>query len=163
MTKASIIGDYQEIYDATSPRLIRIMGGKEKALSLMKESFLSLEKDHNLKIDTVINNNKLKIEQLGDIKYKIIPQFIIMSLKGREEKLVSMTNLLAIKENEKSDWKFMDINNFDKGKITYLLPEFKNKNTLNIKVEEKPILVPNKDLQLILLQLEKTLDSYYNL
>lgn len=159
MTQASLIGNSQELMKYTSPRLIKALGGEKNALKLFKETLVSIKDGNGVIIDTVINYNKLKLLKQGTIHYKFIPQLLVISIPDKEKKMIGITNLLAIKENSTSGWKFMDINNFDEAKINYLLPEFKNKSSFPKKLTERPLVIPKEEVQSTVQYLLNELDE----
>ncbi|MFD2902488.1 hypothetical protein [Sphingobacterium anhuiense] len=54
MVKANLTENATELIKYTSPRLVKAMGGKEKAIKLLKQSFSSQRTDI-AKLDSVIN------------------------------------------------------------------------------------------------------------
>src|SRR5690606_7206984 len=76
LTHISLTENAQGMTELTSPRLIRVMGGKENALKLFKESYLSLG-DQGLKIDTVINYTDTGIFETNKIRFSFIPQLLV--------------------------------------------------------------------------------------
>lgn len=161
MVKANLTQNAAELIKYTSPRLVKAMGGKEKAIKLLKQSF-STQTTDIAKLDSVINYNKLNVAKLGSINYKFIPQIIIMRMPGKDNMVIGITNLMAIKENASSAWKFMDINDFDEAKLNYLLPEFKNKISFPKKLAEMPLVIPKEELQPSLQMLLNALDGALN-
>jgi len=65
MTQASLIGDSEILMKYTSPRLIKVMGGEEKALKLFKKTYSEVFEVQKITIDSVVNYNLLKINKLG--------------------------------------------------------------------------------------------------
>ena len=59
MVHASLTSNPQELMRYISPRLIKAIGGEENALKLFQETLSGLKDDRHIKIDTVINSNKL--------------------------------------------------------------------------------------------------------
>ncbi len=162
MTQASITGNSEVLMKYTSPRLIKVMGGEEDALKLFKKMFSELKESYKISIDSVVNYNLLKINKLGTLKYKFIPQIIVMSQLGRNDIIIKLSNLLAIHENSSIGWKFIDINNMDEGQLNYILPEFKNSVQLIKKFEDKPILTSKQNLKHELRNLEKVIESQFS-
>lgn len=125
MVTASISGNIQELIAATSPRLIKVMGGKEKALELFKEGYKSLA-NNGVKIDTVYNYHERMISSTEGVQYSFIPQLIVMSIKDPQKMMINYTSTLAIKEKGSNEWTFLDYNQLNEKMTNALLPEFKN-------------------------------------
>lgn len=69
-----------------------------------------------------------------------------MSIPDKAKKMIAITNLLAIKENETSGWKFIDTNNISDEEMDTILPEFKNKVKIPQKLFERPLVIPKEEV-----------------
>lgn len=143
LTDISLNGNVEGMAELTSPRLINAMGGKENALKLFKEAFLSLG-NQGLKIDTVLNYNEPKIYVLGNIRYRFIPQQLIMSIPDKTKKMIGVTSLLALREPNVDRWTFIDYNGLSNEQLDVLLPEFKGKVDFPRDLPEKPLVIPKE-------------------
>lgn len=146
LTNISLTGNAEGMAELTSPRLIRVMGGMENALKLFKEAYLSLG-SQGLKIDTVLNYNESEINILSNIRYKFIPQQLIMSIPDKTKKMIGVTSLLAIKEPTVNKWTFIDYNGLTDEKLDILLPEFKGKVDFPRDLPEKPLVIPKEKVK----------------
>jgi len=158
ITEVSLSGNAEDLLVLTSPRIIKAMGGAENALQLFKEAFCSLA-SQGLGIDTVINYNRLGVFALDDIEYSFIPQLIIMSIPDKEKKMISVTTLLALKESSTDRWTFIDYNNLTDENLNFLLPEFKDKVEFPRGLADKPLVIPNGEVEHSLNIFTKILDQ----
>lgn len=143
--QASLTGNNQEIIRYTAPRLIKALGGEESTLKLFNETLASRKDNDTTRIDTVINYNKMDPIQLGSIYFKFIPQLIVMSIPDKEKKMIAVTNIMAIKEDENSNWKFIDTNNIGDEELDIILPEFKDKIKVP-RATSEPIIIPKNEV-----------------
>src|SRR5690606_11501055 len=130
--------------ELTSPRLIRVMGGKENALKLFKESYLSLG-DQGLKIDTVINYTDTGIFETNKIRFSFIPQLLVMSIPDADKKMMNVTTLMGIKEPGTQGWTFIDYNLLSKENFEMLFPELKDDITFPRNISPKPLVIPKEE------------------
>ncbi|RKO69229.1 hypothetical protein D7322_23650 [Sphingobacterium puteale] len=144
MTAASIASDAQATVNLTSPRLIKQMGGNERAFKLIKEGYLQLG-NQGLKIDTVIHYIDLDIETLKDIEYCFFPQLIVMTIPDSSNKMIAYATLLAIKEPHISGWKFLDYGNLNDEQLKILLPDFVGKVDFP-RTDIKPMMQPKEEV-----------------
>ncbi|MEN5231874.1 hypothetical protein [Sphingobacterium faecium] len=158
MTQAVVTNNPQEYLQHTSPRLIKAMGGEENSLKLVKESLSTLKDVHHITIDTVINYNKLDVMKLENISFKFIPQIMLTSVADTEESILIITNLLAIKENDSAEWKFIDTNFVGDEEIDIMIPEFKDRVKIP-RLAEEPLILPKKEVQKVLQNMLNFLDE----
>lgn len=144
LTNISLTGNAEGMAELTSPRLIRVMGGKENALKLFKESYLSLG-DQGLKIDTVINYTDTGIFETSKIRFSFIPQLLVMSIPDANKKMMNVTTLMGIKEPDTEDWTFIDYNQMTKENFDMLFPELKDKITFPRNISPKPLVIPKEE------------------
>lgn len=158
MTQAVVTNNPQEYIRHTSPRLIKAMGGEENSLKLFKESLSALQDAQNITIDTVINYNKLDVMKLENISFKFIPQIMVTTVTDTEESILIVTNVLAIKENDSPEWKFIDTNFVGDEEIDIMIPEFKDKVKIP-RLAEEPLILPKKEVQKVLQNMLNFLDE----
>src|SRR5690606_27706005 len=144
ITAASLSGNSEDMLQLTSPRLIKAMGGKENALKLFKQAYSSLGND-GLKIDTVINYEKVGITEIDNIRYSFFPQLIVMSIPDKGKKMITVSTLLALKESNTGRWTFIDYNQLTDGQLNFLLPEFTDKVVFPRGLSEKPLVIPKDE------------------
>jgi len=143
-TAASLSGNVQDVLITTSPRLINIMGGKEAALKMITELYLSLDKQ-GIKIDTVINYKEMGIFEGNEIKFSFIPQLLVMSIPDVDKKMLNVTTLMATKEPGTEDWTFIDYNRMSKEDFEFVFPELKDVITFPRNISPKPVVIPKEE------------------
>lgn len=158
VTEVSSSGNPEDMLQLTSPRLIKAMGGKENALKIFKQAFLSMA-DNGLKIDTVINYNNVGMAEIDNIRYSFFPQLIVMSIPDKDKKMISVTTLLALKEPSTEDWTFLDYNQLTDEQLNFLLPEFKDKALFPRGLSEKPLVIPKDEVTQSIQHLMQIIDQ----
>lgn len=143
-TAASLSGNVQDVLITTSPRLIDMMGGKEAALQLVAELYLSLD-EQGIKIDTVINYKEMGIFEADEIKFSFIPQLLVMSIPDVDKKMLNVTTLMATKESGTEDWTFIDYNQMSKEDFEFVFPELKDVITFPRNISPKPLVIPKEE------------------
>ena len=144
LTNISLTGNAEGMAELTSSRLIGVMGGKENALKLFKESYLSLG-NQGLKIDTVINYTDTGIFETNKIRSSFIPQLLVMTIPDAYKKMLNVTTLMGIKEPSTQDWTFIDCNLLSKENFEMLFPELKDEITFPRNISPKPLVIPKEE------------------
>jgi len=143
-TAASLSGNVQDVLITTNPRLIDMMGGKEAALQLVAELYLSLDKQ-GIKIDTVINYKEMGIFEANEIKFSFIPQLLVMSIPDVDKKMLNVTTLMGTKELGTEDWTFIDYNQMSKEDFEFVVPELKDVITFPRNISRQPVVIPKEE------------------
>src|SRR5690606_22097329 len=143
-TAASLSGNVQDVLITTNPRLIDMMGGKEAALLLVAELYLSLDKQ-GIKIDTVINYKEMGIFEANEIKFSFIPQLLVMSIPDVDKKMLNVTTLMGTKELGTEYWTFIDYNQMSKEDFDFVFPELKDVITFPRNISLKPLVIPKEE------------------
>lgn len=162
LTIASTKGQAEVLLEHTSPRLIKVLGGKQNALKFFKKTYDSML-ETGVTIDTVINYTKGPIYNIGKLKYLEIPQLIILNTKEDGKKMIGPSFLLAINETGNGPWTFLDYSNFGQKQIDILLPEFKGIVDLVNRPDTKPTLVDNTEVDNLVNKIFSILDKRLNL
>ena len=144
LTNISLHGNVEGMAELTSPRLINAMGGKENALKLFKEAFLSLG-NQGIKIDTVVNYKETGIFEVNQIKFSFIPQLLVMTIPDANKKMLNVTTLMGIKELGTDDWTFIDYNQMSKKDFDFVFPELKDDITFPRNISPKPLVIPKEE------------------
>jgi hypothetical protein len=125
--------DFNTIVTYTYPRIIKMMGGKEKMISILKSGKLNMENE-GVFFESVSVKKPSEIYQSGNELYCLIPQTIIMKIpKG---KLETNGYLLAVSEDNGEKWFFIDTAQLDDNKLAYLFPNMNKK--LKIPKKTRP-------------------------
>jgi hypothetical protein len=135
VAQATIKNDYATIIKYSHPSLIKMMGGRDKMLNVIKDAMEGMS-SKGISIDSVWIGTPQKLFIAGKELHCLVPQQL--SMKVPDGKLVSNSFLLAISIDKGANWTFLSLSNGINNKtITQLLPNFNQQ--LKIPEDSKPI------------------------
>ncbi len=159
MTSASITGDIPQMLQSTSPRLIKVMGGREQPSLFFREAYAKLAKQ-NVKIDSAAHYPAREILTFAGIQYCFIPQILIMRIPDTSKRMLTLTALMALKEKGGTDWTFLDCSQLNEEKVALLLPEF-NGHEYPTVPDMKPSVLPKEEVDQAIDLFFKGLDRHF--
>ena len=119
--KALLDDDYETIIRFTYPKVIELVGGRDKMISLIKNGKIEMGKE-GISFDKVTIGEPSKTVIAGDEIHCLIPQTVYMKVpKG---KLKSETHLLAVSRDNGTNWFFIDAVSLNKDNIKMVLPNY---------------------------------------
>ena len=134
--KALLNDDYETLIKFTYPKVIELLGGRDKMISLIKKGKIEMGQQ-GISFDKVIIGKPSKTVIAGDEIHCLVPQTVYMKVpKG---KLKSETQLLAVSRDNGSNWFFIDAVSLNKDNIKRVLPNYNFDLVLPTKSE--PIFV----------------------
>ena len=134
--KALLNDDYETLIKFTYPKVIELVGGRDKMISLIKKGKIEMGQQ-GISFDKVIIGKPSKTVIAGDEIHCLVPQTVYMKVpKG---KLKSETQLLAVSRDNGSNWFFIDAVSLNKDNIKRVLPNYNFDLVLPTKSE--PIFV----------------------
>ena len=134
--KALLNDDYETLIKFTYPKVIELVGGRDKMISLIKKGKIEMGQQ-GISFDKVIIGKPSKTVIAGDEIHCLVPQTVYMKVpKG---KLKSETQLLAVSRDNGSNWFFIDAVSLTKDNIKRVLPNYNFDLVLPTKSE--PIFV----------------------
>ena len=134
--KALLNDDYETLIKFTYPKVIELVGGRDKMISLIKKGKIEMGQQ-GISFDKVIIGKPSKTVIAGDEIHSLVPQTVYMKVpKG---KLKSETQLLAVSRDNGSNWFFIDAVSLNKDNIKRVLPNYNFDLVLPTKSE--PIFV----------------------
>lgn len=122
--KSSVNGDTNTMLEFMHPTLIEYLGGKSKMKKIFKANSKDLDKNEVEVISTEIGKPVQEITGESN-EYKLFPQYMVMKQGGQKFQVESF--ILAIKDKESYNWKFINTGNFGNDKIISFFPELKDK------------------------------------
>jgi len=129
--KALLNDDYETLIRFTYPKVIELVGGRDKMISLIKNGKIEMGKQ-GISFESVIIGTPSKTVIAGSEIHCLVPQTVYMKVpKG---KLKSETQLLAV-SRDKSNWFFIDAVNLNKDNIKIVLPNYNFELVLPAKNE----------------------------
>ena len=133
---ALVNDDYETLIKFTYPKVIELVGGRDKMISLIKKGKIEMGQQ-GISFDKVIIGKPSKTVIAGDEIHCLVPQTVYMKVpKG---KLKSETQLLAVSRDNGSNWFFIDAVSLNKDNIKRVLPNYNFDLVLPTKSE--PIFV----------------------
>jgi hypothetical protein len=138
IARAMVEKNYEKIVDLTYPKIIKLVGGKEQMINIIRNGIKQME-NQGIKYSSVEIGKPQEIYKAGNEFHCLVPQKITMT--NRNGKVINDSYLLAISKNDGENWSFLDTSQLTNENATELFPEF-NKN-LNIPEKTKPIFKTN--------------------
>jgi len=133
---AILSDDYETLIRFTHPRVIELVGGREKMISLIKKGKVEMSQQ-GISFDKVIIGTPSKTVIAGDEIHCLVPQTIFMKVpKG---KMKSHSHLLAISRDGGENWYFIDTVKLDKDNIKNVLPNYNF--DLKLPAKKEPVFI----------------------
>src|SRR5688572_11812553 len=122
MTAKSLLeNDFETLMKFTYPKVIELVGGRDKMISLIKKGTVEMDQQ-GISFDKVIIGEPSKTIMAGEEAHCLISQTIFMKVpKG---KIKSETYLLAISKDSGNHWFFIDTVNLTMDNIKKVLPNY---------------------------------------
>jgi hypothetical protein len=119
--KAVLNDDYETIIKFTYPKVIELVGGRDKMIALIKKGKIEIQQQ-GITFDKVTIGQPSKTVIAGDEIHCLVPQTVYMKVpKG---KMKSETQLIAVSRDKGNNWFFIDAVNLNKGNIKSILPNY---------------------------------------
>ena len=135
LANAVVKGDCKTLIDHMYPRLVQMMGGKEKMLTQANASMTQL-KTQGFVFDAASIGSPGKFYKAGAEIHCLVPETI--SIKMPNGHLVAQSNLLAISKDGGKNWTFIDLNKNTIDAIPKIFPYFNNE--LKIPAPSQPVM-----------------------
>lgn len=130
--------DYETVIKFTYPKVIEMVGGRDKMISLIKNGKTEM-KQQGITFNKVIIGRPSKTVIAGNEIHCLIPQTIYMKVpKG---KMKSETYLIGVSRDKGVNWYFIDAANLNNDNVKRVLPNYNFDLTLPTK--KQPIFVAN--------------------
>ena len=140
MSSSFIKGDYKNFIKFTYPKVVEMMGGKEKMVTFPEKGIEEM-KNEGVSFKSVsvgLTNHKVRA---GKEIHTLVSQTIIMAVPGGT--VTANSYLLAISGNDGHSWSFVDTAPFnDVTKLKAVLPHYNPE--LKIPAKQQPIFAETK-------------------
>ena len=121
MATATIKGDYPTLIAHTYPKLVNMMGGKEKAITLVSQAMAQM-KSQGITVEKAVVGAPAKFYKAGSEIHCLVPENVTMAMpKGHAS---GSSNMLGISADGGKTWSFVDLNKATIDKIPQLFPNF---------------------------------------
>jgi hypothetical protein len=137
LAQAVIKGDYKTLVDHMYPRVVAMMGGKEKMLNTANTSMANM-KAEGIVFENATIGSPGKFYRAGKEIHCLVPETI--TLKMPKGHVVAQSYLLAISADGGKTWSFIDLNKNTINNITKMFPYFNPE--LKIPEPTEPVMQP---------------------
>jgi hypothetical protein len=128
--KALLNDDYETVIKFTYPKVIQLVGGRDKMISLVKKGKIEMGQQ-GISFDQVIIGKPSKTVAAGDEIHCLVPQTVYMKVPNG--KMKSETQLIGVSRDKGVNWYFIDAVNLNKDNIRSVLPNYNFDLTLPSK------------------------------
>jgi hypothetical protein len=119
--RALLTSDYETLIKFTYPKVIELVGGREKMISLIKNGRIEMS-IQGVSFDKVIIGTPSKTVAAGTEILCLVPETVFMKVpKG---KMKTETQLLGVSRDNGVNWYFIDAVNLNKDNVKFVLPNY---------------------------------------
>jgi len=119
MAQATLKGDYETLANYTQPKVITLMGGREKMIAVVKNGMAAM-KNQGVTFKEASVGTPGKVVNTGTALYAVVPQRIVM--QTNQGSISTSTSLLACSMNKGKTWYFTDAGNMTDAQLKQLFP-----------------------------------------
>ena len=135
---ALLQGDYETLMKFTHPKVIELIGGRDKMMTLLKNGTVEMQQQ-GVSFESVAIGDPSPTVKAGDELHCLVPQTIFMKVpKG---KLKTESHLLAVSQDNGRNWVFIDTVKLDENNIKMVLPNYNF--DLKLPPKSKPLFIPD--------------------
>jgi hypothetical protein len=125
--------DYTKMVDLTYPKLVDLLGGREKMLAEMSNQMKSMEAEGVELLSTVPSPPTQFVHESNGI-YAVVP--VTTKIKAKDGMFQTEGSLIAISNDGGTSWTFIDATGKDQTELKKLLPHL---DKLNLPAEKPPV------------------------
>ena len=131
---ATVTGNYEAVADLTFPKIIEMIGGREKMVEAMRSD---LSRSDSPKLVAMVAGTPLPIGEFPGYKFTFVPTATTVSFGSRA--LRRQTHMLALSADDGVTWHFISGNKQSHDRIRALVPEFPS--TIELPTNKPPEVV----------------------
>jgi hypothetical protein len=136
LNDAVLAGDYEKAADLTYPKLIRLIGGRAKYLSVLKGG-MNETQSGGFRIISTVSDDPTQIIEVGSAVYAILPT--TMKIRVPEGILVGQSSMIGVSNDRGEHWTFLDAGRgFSQEQLKILFPAIADR--LKIPEQKRPVL-----------------------
>lgn len=132
--------NFESTVKFTHPKIIEMLGGKEKYLEILKTGHEEMNKI-GYSYESIVLGEPSEIVKAGDELHCLIPETITMKFAGG--KIISKSSLLAVSKDKGKSWTFIETAMLQEDNIKTILPNYNP--ALKIPKYGEPELIQNND------------------
>jgi hypothetical protein len=114
-----ISGDYQKMVDLTYPKVVELMGGREKMISSVEQQMKEMKAQGVEFTSTSVEVPK-EVVAADSQFFAIVPY--TLKMKTSEGILTQQSYLLAISNKDSIKWTFIDVTGVDEAQLKTIVP-----------------------------------------
>jgi hypothetical protein len=118
-SNAFIKGDYQKFVDLTYPKLVELMGGREKMISLTEGQMREMKAQGVEFMSTTVDVPR-EVVPAGPQVFSIVPY--TLKMKTPEGVITQQSYLLAISNSDSIKWTFIDVTGLNDAQLKAVVP-----------------------------------------
>lgn len=118
--RAFIEGDLGRLADYTYPRLIELIGGREKMIEIVRKGVEEM-KAEGFEPLSYVPSAPTQVLREGARTYAIVP--LKFRMRAPTEILVSDSFMIAVSDDDGKNWKFLSGSSIDQEKLKLILPD----------------------------------------
>lgn len=130
--------DYERFADLTYPKVIEMVGGREKMLSELNRQLKEMESEGVVVISSTSGAPTQFLHDSGSI-YAVLP--MTLKAKARDGVFQADSTMIGISSDGGASWTFIDAGGKDQSELKKLLPNVADR--LNLPLEKKPVKIEN--------------------
>jgi hypothetical protein len=136
-SRAFIEGDFERLADYTYPKLVELIGGREKLVEFLRKSVGDMKAEGFVPLSSVPSAHT-QVLRAGRHTYAIVP--LKFKMRAPDQILVSDSFMIAVSDDEGRSWKFLSGASVDEAKLKVLLPDAAGKLKLpTVKHSTEPL------------------------
>jgi hypothetical protein len=119
ISNSFIRGDYQKFVDLTYPKLVELMGGREKMISSVEQQMQQM-KAQGIDFASTSVDAPREVVPAGPQLFAIVPYSLKM--KTPEGVITQQSYLLAISNRDSLKWTFIDVTDLNEAQLKAVVP-----------------------------------------
>ena len=137
-SKALLQGDYETVVKFTYPKIVEMLGGREKMVAMLRDGKAQMDAQ-GMGIESVSFGEPSLTVKAGEEIHCLVPQTLLMTVPGGKMKAESW--LLAISTDKGTHWYFLDTAQMTMENIKGFVPHYNAE--LKIPETKEPEFISN--------------------
>lgn len=124
---AVVTGDYKSLAAFTHPRIIEMMGGREKMIEHLMQDSAQMSSDGCKFVSATVGHPE-EPRMVGTLMISMIPEKLVLRAQGAT--LTQEGSLLGISDDKGTTWHFLDVSNTSEFQLNEMFPELAGNVTI---------------------------------
>ena len=122
--RAFIEGDFERLADCTLPKLVELIGGREKMIEVVRKDVAEM-KAEGFEPLSQTHSAPTQVLRVGSQTYAVLP--IKFKMRTSKEILASDSFMIGVSGDGGQNWKFLSADSTDEARMKLLLPDVAGK------------------------------------